>query len=153
MGAARPHAPGFTFGRPKVNRKTAKTKVLDSFILIGSNQWRKYSATESGFDHLIYRGSINGASASGPVKGAHVSLGFSPGVRRTSVFAKGENLGVRRDSFPPRKSNLEGSPGSPQDWLGGFQRGTGVPLCVVAEKGVTGEKPHRKGFSLRVVFW
>ena len=31
MGAPRPHAPGFTFGRPKVNRKTAKTKVLDSF--------------------------------------------------------------------------------------------------------------------------
>ena len=30
MGATRPHAPGFTFGRPKVNRKTAKTKVLDS---------------------------------------------------------------------------------------------------------------------------
>ena len=29
-GAARPRTPGFTFGRPKVNRKTAKTKVLDS---------------------------------------------------------------------------------------------------------------------------
>src|SRR5699024_7816889 len=34
VGAAHPHAPGFTFGRPKVNRKTAKTKVLDSFVLI-----------------------------------------------------------------------------------------------------------------------
>ena len=32
-GAARPRTPGFTFGRPKVNRKTAKTKVLDSFVL------------------------------------------------------------------------------------------------------------------------
>src|SRR5699024_2091033 len=43
VGAARPHTPGvsgatrprtprFTFGRPKVNRKTAKTKVLDSFF-------------------------------------------------------------------------------------------------------------------------
>ena len=31
VGATRPHTPGFTFGRPKVNRKTAKTKVLDSF--------------------------------------------------------------------------------------------------------------------------
>ena len=30
-GATRPRTPGFTFGRPKVNRKTAKTKVLDSF--------------------------------------------------------------------------------------------------------------------------
>src|SRR5699024_236937 len=35
---------------------------------------------------------------------------------------------------------------------GGFQRGR-CPLCVVAEEGVTGEKPHRKGFSLRAVFW
>ena len=35
VGATRPHAPRFTFGRPKVNRKTAKTKVLDSFVLIG----------------------------------------------------------------------------------------------------------------------
>ena len=30
-GATRPRTPRFTFGRPKVNRKTAKTKVLDSF--------------------------------------------------------------------------------------------------------------------------
>ena len=34
---------------------------------------------------------------------------------------------------------------------GGFQRGQ-CPLCVVAEEGVTGEKPHRKGFSLRAPF-
>ena len=27
------------------------------------------------------------------------------------------------------------------------------PLCVVAEEGVTGEKPHRKGFSSRACFW
>src|SRR5699024_1689809 len=32
VGATRPHTPGFTFGRPKVNRKTAKSKVLDSFV-------------------------------------------------------------------------------------------------------------------------
>src|SRR5699024_2934032 len=30
-GGYPPRTPGFTFGRPKVNRKTAKTKVLDSF--------------------------------------------------------------------------------------------------------------------------
>ena len=30
-GVTHPRTPGFTFGRPKVNRKTAKTKVLDSF--------------------------------------------------------------------------------------------------------------------------
>src|SRR5699024_5875961 len=35
VGATRPHAPGFTFGRPKVNRKTAKTKVLDSLSRSG----------------------------------------------------------------------------------------------------------------------
>ena len=29
----------------------------------------------------------------------------------------------------------------------------GEPLCVVAEEGVTGEKPHRKGFSSRACFW
>ena len=29
---------------------------------------------------------------------------------------------------------------------------TRAPLCVVAEEGVTGEKPHRKGFSLRAPF-
>ena len=34
---------------------------------------------------------------------------------------------------------------------GGFQRGR-CPLCVVAEEGVTGEKPHRKGFSSRACF-
>ena len=30
-GVTHPRTPGFTFGRPKVNRKTTKTKVLDSF--------------------------------------------------------------------------------------------------------------------------
>ena len=51
-------------------------------------------------------------------------------------------------------------PGSPQccvsqdnsRYCGGIQRGAGAPLCVVAEEGVTGEKPHRKGFSSRAVF-
>ena len=36
---------------------------------------------------------------------------------------------------------------------GGFQRGAGAPFCVVADEGVTGGKPHRKGFSLRACFW
>ena len=35
---------------------------------------------------------------------------------------------------------------------GGFQRGACAPLCVVADEGVTGEKPHRKGFSPVRVF-
>ena len=43
-GAARPHTPGVTFGRPKVNRKTAKTKVLDSFVLTGFYQIWNISA-------------------------------------------------------------------------------------------------------------
>ena len=40
-----------------------------------------------------------------------------------------------------------------QDWLGGFQRGTGVPLCVVAGVGYIGEGPHRKGPLPYAVFW
>ena len=35
---------------------------------------------------------------------------------------------------------------------GGIPKGAS-PLCVVAEEGVTGEKPHRKGFSSRACFW
>ena len=36
-------------------------------------------------------------------------------------------------------------------YAGGIPKGAS-PLCVVAEEGVTGEKPHRKGFSLRACF-
>ena len=49
VGAARPHAPGFTFGRPKVNRKTAKTKVLDSFVLTSLYQIWDISAPNQVF--------------------------------------------------------------------------------------------------------
>ena len=36
---------------------------------------------------------------------------------------------------------------------GGFQRGTGVPLCVVAGVGFIGEGPHRKGPAPMACFW
>ena len=58
-GATRPRTPGFTFGRPKVNRKTAKTNGFGFLCLIGLYQNGNFSATESGFCHLIYSGSIN----------------------------------------------------------------------------------------------
>ena len=132
--------------RPKVNRKTAKTKVLDSFSQ--SVSIRLVTSLPLNLVlFLIYSLVVNDAPASGPVKGRHVSLGLSPGVRRTSVFANGENLGARRDSFPPRKSNLEGSPDSPQDWLGGNPKGAS-PLCVVVGVGYIGEGPHRKPFGV-----
>ena len=63
-----------------------------------------------------------------------------PGVRRSSVFANGENLGARADSFRPRRSNLEGSPDSPQDWLGGFQRGR-APFESSRKRGSRGRNP------------
>ena len=50
VGATRPHTPGFTFGRPKVNRKTAKTKVLDSFVLTSLYQIWNIPATEFRFN-------------------------------------------------------------------------------------------------------
>ena len=49
-GAARPRAPGFTFGRPKVNRKTAKTNGFGFLCLIGLYQNRNYTATEFRFN-------------------------------------------------------------------------------------------------------
>ena len=49
VGATRPHAPGFTFGRPKVNRKTAKTKVLESFVLTSLYQIWDISASNQVF--------------------------------------------------------------------------------------------------------
>ena len=55
----------------------------------------------------------------------------------------------------PRTALRDASTVEQRDWriCGGFQRGAGAPLCVVAEEGVTGEKPHRKGFSSRACFW
>ena len=68
VGATRPHAPGFTFGRPKVNRKTAKTNGFGFLCLIGLYQNGNFSATESGFCHLIYSGSIDETSPAGLLK-------------------------------------------------------------------------------------
>ena len=67
-GAARPRTPRFTFGRPKVNRKTAKTKVLDSFsqsvsIRLGT------SLPLNLFLFLIYSLASNDAPAAALLKG------------------------------------------------------------------------------------
>ena len=68
-GATRPRTPRFTFGRPKVNRKTAKTNGFGFLFLIGLYQIRDISAIELGFCHLIYSGSIDDASATALLKG------------------------------------------------------------------------------------
>ena len=61
-GAARPRTPRFTFGRPKVNRKTAKTKVLESFAQsVSINEENSLPLNFVLF--LIYSESINDASA------------------------------------------------------------------------------------------
>ena len=131
-----------TFWSHKKSPKMRRGHPGPRFCPIGLYQWGNFSATEFRFVSNLQFGGQR-YSACRPLKGRHVSLGFSPGVWRTSVFAKGENLGARADEprsrrqlccltdaayplrvFRPRKSNLEGSPDSPQDWLGGgFQRG------------------------------
>ena len=74
MGATRPNTLGFTFGRPKVNRKTAKTNGFGFLCLIGLYQDRNFSATESGFCHLIYSGSIDDTSPAVRVGTSSASL-------------------------------------------------------------------------------
>ena len=49
-GATRPRTPRFTFGRPKVNRKTAKTNGFGFLFPIGLYQVWYFSATEFRFD-------------------------------------------------------------------------------------------------------
>ena len=53
--------------------------------------------------------------------------------------------------IPAAQVKSLGVPGQSAGLTGGIPKGA-CPLCVVAEEGVTGEKPHRKGFSLRAPF-
>ncbi len=46
-GLTQPRTLGSTFVRTKVNRKSAKTKVLDSFIQSGTIRWGGCAATEA----------------------------------------------------------------------------------------------------------
>ena len=63
VGAAHPHAPGFTFGRPKVNRKTAKTNGFGFLCLNQSLLNSEHLCTELSFCHLICGLVVNDASA------------------------------------------------------------------------------------------
>ena len=67
---------GFTFVRTKVNRKSAKTKVLDSFVQSDAIRICRCVATEGAksFGDPICDGFLNDASAVGPVKGIHASV-------------------------------------------------------------------------------
>ena len=65
---------GLRAGRPKVNRKTAKTKVLDSFVLTSLYQIWNIPATEfRSFSNLQFGGQRYFGCR--PVKGGHVSVG------------------------------------------------------------------------------
>ena len=84
VGAARPHTPGRGVSPPgasdffdaeKVTKKAPGTPRSPIFCPIGLYQWGNFSATELGFCHLICGGSIDDASASGPVKEIDVSIG------------------------------------------------------------------------------
>ena len=98
-------------------------------------------------------------------------FGFSPGQSYglpgdpSKFHLRGRNESALAPRFSPLAKTLERrTPGGQslrgastveqRDWrlCGGFQRGAGAPLCVVADEGVTGEKPHRKGFSPVRVF-
>ena len=85
MGAARPHTPGFCggyppprpgvhFWTPKSEPKNRQNQGFGFLCLIGLYQIWDIPATELGFCHLIYSGSIDETSASGPVKEMDVSV-------------------------------------------------------------------------------
>ena len=57
------------FDAEKVTKKAPGTPRSPYFCLISLYQWGNFSATESGFGHLIYSGSINDASATALLKG------------------------------------------------------------------------------------
>ena len=103
IGGYPPPHPGVHFWTPKSEPKNRQNQwfwiPLSYLVFIGfetspnrirflsSNPWLGYQRN----------------SACRSVKGRHVSLGLSPGVRRTSVFAKGENLGARADEPRSRR--------------------------------------------------
>src|SRR5699024_2266601 len=66
-GVTRPRTPGLTFGRPKVNRKTAKTKVLDSFSYSASIRLGT-SLPLNFILFLIYSSVVNDAPPAGLLK-------------------------------------------------------------------------------------
>ena len=88
-----------------------------------------------------------------PLKGGHVSLGFSPGVRANKRPRRGRSEANQRSVCRGRRRRS----GASEACRLRRDEGCGAcadacPLCVVAEEGGTGEKPHRKGFSLRAPF-
>ena len=87
--------------------------------------------------YLIYSGSIDDTSAAALLKGDRFRFGAWRNMRP---------LGAH-----PAADVSIGSPRTGSFRMRGIPKGA-RPLCVVAEEGVTGEKPHRKGFSLRAPF-
>ena len=86
--------------------------------------------------YLIYSGSIDDTSAAALLKGnMFLSRRESGETWVLGAHLPGVSIGIQ-DRFLPMRGIPKGA----------------RPLCVVAEEGVTGEKPHRKGFSLRAPF-
>ena len=119
---------GLLFSREKSNQKRAGDTPVPDILSDQPLSNLGHLCTELDFCHLIYRGSINGASASGPVKERHVSF----------CACRNNFLKTHLREYPKKfRTGLFRCVG--------FQRGTGVPICVVVGVGYIGEGPHRKG--------
>ena len=109
-GLRAPEPPG-TFCSCKKYPKTRQNQGFGFLCLNWSLSDLGHLRTELGFCHLIYSGSINDTSASGPVKGIHVSRGANrsmvlvlqprehPKNNRTSIGRAGDSKGGQASPF------------------------------------------------------
>ena len=109
-GEFRPRARYF-FHVEKVPKKTPGTPRPPYFCLTQSLSDLGHLRTELGFYHLIYSLVVNDASASGPVKGGHVSRGANrsmvlvsqprefPKEARTTTGPAGDSKGGQASPF------------------------------------------------------
>ena len=144
-GPPRP-GPGSLFPRRKSDQNAAGDTPVPDFCPIGLYQWGDFSATESrSFSNLQSGGQRY--SACRPRRHKLRIPHPDASVRLRSLRCASFFLGKRSAGLPrsgPCGADLF------SHWTfgnarGGIQRGTGVPLCVVAGVGFIGEGPHRKG--------
>ena len=149
-GPPRP-GPGSLFPRRKSDQNAAGDTPVPDFCPIGLYQWGDFSATESrSFSNLQSGGQRY--SACRPRRHKLRIPHPDASVRLRSLRCASFFLGKRSAGLP-----RSGPCGAVlvSHWTfgnarGGIQRGTGVPLCVVAGVGFIGEGPHRKGpFPMR----
>ena len=108
-GGYPPPHPGVHFWTPKSEPKNRQNQGFGFLCLIGLYQWGNFSATESGFGHLIYSGSVNVASADALLKrwmflGVRVETSFlgctSGSIRRNSGQVS-SHAGESKGGEPP----------------------------------------------------